>query len=173
MNAIKFSMPVIFVKDISASRKFYQEIFSLEIENDFGENVAFRDSFSIWKKGRAEEIIFGSERSEKDEISKDVELYFESSEIETVSEKVNDLKIDLIHGIREEPWGQRTIRFYDPDKFIIEVAEPMDDVIVRLSKLGVSKVEVSKKTQMSLDYIEKVIQIARATDEYLVLNSIR
>jgi len=39
MNATKFSMPVIFVKDISASRKFYQEIFSLEIENDFGARV--------------------------------------------------------------------------------------------------------------------------------------
>ena len=47
MNKTRFSMPVIFVNSIETSKKFYQDIFALEIEQDFGENIVFKNSISF------------------------------------------------------------------------------------------------------------------------------
>lgn len=158
MTKIYFSMPVIFVEDIKVSREFYQNIFSLEVEADFGENVVFKKAFSIWQKKRANKIIFENKIiSERKEVNNNVELYFETIDIESIWEKILWFKVEIIHPIKEESWGQRVIRFYDPDKFIIEVAEPMSEVIKRFHQLGFSKNDISSKTQMSLEVVEKII----------------
>ena len=33
--------------------------------------------------------------------------------------------IEYVHPVKEHGWGQRVVRFYDPDKHIIEVGENM------------------------------------------------
>lgn len=158
MTKIYFSMPVIFVEDIKVSREFYQNIFSLEVEADFGENVVFKKAFSIWQKNRAKKIIFQNKIiSERKEVNNNVELYFETNDIESIWEKISLSKVEIIHQVKEEPWGQRVFRFYDPDKFIIEVAEPMSEVIKRLHQLGMPKNDISIKTQMSLKAVEKIV----------------
>jgi len=58
MSKIQFMMQVIFVEDVKRSREFYQNIFSLEVEMDFGENIVFKEAFSIWQRDRAMRIIF-------------------------------------------------------------------------------------------------------------------
>ncbi|MBD3227874.1 MAG: hypothetical protein GF329_06770 [Candidatus Lokiarchaeota archaeon] len=70
MHKIKFSMPVILVNDISLSKKFYQDLLSLEIENDFGENIVFKDSISLWNKRQAREIIFKTNKDDLNNIKK-------------------------------------------------------------------------------------------------------
>ena len=62
MSKLNYSMTVIFVEDISISKNFYQDIFGLEIEMDFGENVVFKKAFSIWQTKLAEKIIFQKEK---------------------------------------------------------------------------------------------------------------
>lgn len=157
MASIKYLMPVILVEDIAISKQFYQDIFSLEIENDFGENIVFKEAFSIWQKKRAEEIIFKSKRKIKAKEIKSTELYFESDDIEEIWEKIKEKAVELIHGLKEEPWGQKTIRFFDPDMYIIEVAEPMEQVILRLGKQGLSEVKISNKTQMPIEIVKQII----------------
>ena len=156
MTKINFSMPVIFVDDIKVSKDFYQNIFSLEVEMDFGENIVFRDAFSIWQRNRAEKIIFENKIiAGKREGHNNVELYFESINIESIWEKILSSKVEIIHPIKEESWGQRVFRVYDPDKFIIEVAEPMNEVIKRFHRLGFSEENISSKTQMPLEVVKK------------------
>lgn len=158
MEKINFSMPVIFVEDIKISKEFYQNIFSLEVGMDFGENIVFLGAFSIWQKNRAEKIIFENKIiSGKTEGHNKVELYFESSNIESSWEKILASKVEIIHPIKEESWGQRNFRVYDPDKFIIEVAEPMVEVIKKFHQLGFSEENISIKTQMPLEVIRKSI----------------
>jgi len=158
MTKINFSMPVIFVDDIKISKDYYQNILSLEVEMDFGENIVFKNAFSIWQKNRAENLIFGGKIiSEKREGHNNVELYFETIDIESVWEKILSSKVKIIHPIKEESWGQRVFRVYDPDKFIIEVAEPMDQVIKRFYRLGLSDENISIKTQMPLEVVKKSI----------------
>jgi len=38
---MKFECTMICVKDINASRKFYENIFGLKIKYDFGDNISF------------------------------------------------------------------------------------------------------------------------------------
>ena len=159
MNKTRFSMPVIFVNSIETSKKFYQDIFALEIEQDFGENIVFKNSISLWQKKCAEEIIFGSVKENRFEKGiKAIELYFQTGNVETVYNILKGKNVEMIHGLKEENWGQKTIRFYDPDKFIIEVAEPIENVVLRFSKSGMSDEEVSKKTQMPLEIVKKIIK---------------
>ncbi len=149
-------MPVIFVDDLKVSKDFYQNIFSLEVEMDFGENIIFKDAFSIWQKNRAEKIIFENKIiAGKREGYNNVELYFESIIIESSWEKILSSKVEIIHPIKEESWGQRVFRIYDPDKFIIEVAEPMNEVLKRFHRLGFSEENISSKTQMPLEIVKK------------------
>jgi len=158
MTKINFSMPIIFVDDIKVSKDFYRNIFSLEVKLDFGENIVFKDAFSIWQKNRAEDIIFENKISSgKREVHNNVELYFETIEIESIWEKILLAKVEIIHPIKEESWGQRVFRIYDPDKFIIEVAEPMVEVIKRFHRVGLSNENISKKTQMPLEIVKKSI----------------
>ena len=69
----------------------------------------------------------------KDEISRDVifqnhsaELYFEDKEIEKFIEKLNNYPEppDYVTPFTELPWGQKLVRFYDPDGNLIEVRTP-------------------------------------------------
>jgi len=54
--------------------------------------------------------------------------------------------IDFVHEIKEQPWGQRCFRIYDPHKHIIEFGEPIPVVIKRFSIQGLSGEEIVKKT---------------------------
>ena len=158
MSKIQFMMPVIFVEDVKRSREFYQNIFSLEVEMDFGENIVFKDAFSIWQRSRAMSIIFDNiNLDEKINNYRDIELYFETLDIESVWEKVRSSNLEIIHPIKEESWGQRVFRLYDPDKHIIEVAEPMSEVVIRFHKAGLSEENISIKTQMPKEIIRKII----------------
>lgn len=151
-------MPVLFVRDISISKRFYQDLFSLKIENDFGENISFKEGFSLWQKKRAEEIIFNSKKQAYGNEGKNLELYFETSNIEAVWKRIKQKSINLIHGLKEEPWGQRTIRIFDPDNFIIEIAEPLSQVILRFADEGKSYKKISMKTQMPLKAVKKILE---------------
>lgn len=152
-------MPVIFVNDIAISKAFYQDIFNLEVEHDFGLNITFKDAISLWQIGRAEEIVYGAVKKGRFEKGvKAVELYFQTDDIEAVYQVLRKKNVELLHELKEEPWGQKTVRFYDPDQFIVEVAEPMEDVVLRFSRSGMSNEDVSKKTQMPLAVVVKIIK---------------
>ncbi|MBK5133857.1 lactoylglutation lyase [Candidatus Bathyarchaeota archaeon] len=71
-------------------------------------------------------------------------------------QKKEDIKI--IHDIREQPWGQRVFRIYDPDNHIIEFTESMTSVVLRLHSKGIKTEEISKKTMMPPEFIKMTIQ---------------
>ena len=102
MTKINFSMPVIFVEDIKVSKNFYKNILSLEVEMDFGENIVFKNAFSIWQKNRAEKIIFENKIiSEKREGHNNVELYFETIESESACKNILTSKSKLFTQLKK------------------------------------------------------------------------
>ncbi len=46
--------------------------------------------------------------------------------------------VDYLHVVHLEPWGQRTVRFLDPDQNIVEVGEALEVFISRLYERGKS-----------------------------------
>lgn len=158
---MKFAMPVIFVKDIKVSRLFYEKYFSLEVEYDFKENIAFKNAFSLWQKERAEQIIFYKDLEHNLNNMGAIELYFETSNINKAWGLLNNKDINIIHELKEEDWGQKTFRLFDPDNNIVEVAEKMNNVVRRYNRMGYDITEISKKTQMPMENIQRILKLKK------------
>ena len=59
-------------------------------------------------------------------------------------------KIEYVHPVMEHEWGQRVIRFYDPDYHIIEVGESMKLVCHRFLDSGMTKEQVAERMGVPL-----------------------
>lgn len=59
-----------------------------------------------------------------------------------------------MHPVVEHPWGQRAVRFYDPDLHIIEVGENMKTVCRRFLDSGMTEEEAAKRMDVPLKYIK-------------------
>lgn len=80
----------------------------------------FEKAFSLQTKDSRVDFI---RKTEKDVLSKpdNFELYFEEEQFEDFIEWLKSFRINYVHDVTEYPWGQRVIRFYDPDMHMIEL----------------------------------------------------
>lgn len=145
------------VKDIAAARKFYEELFHLKVIVDYGKNIVFEGGLSLqqdfdWLTGIAKEEIRQKENN--------CEIFFEEENFDAFILCLQKRKnIVLLHEISEAPWGQRIIRFYDPDYHLIEVGESLNSVIKRFERQGMNLKDIAKRMDITLD------DIARITNE--------
>ena len=114
---------LIVVKDIEKSRKFYHDLFGIDLvlDNDgnmiLTEGLVIQDEI-IWKSFLGRDILPQNNACE---------LYFEEQDIEVFVEKLERLypSIEYVNRLMTHSWGQRVIRFYDLDGNLIEVGTPM------------------------------------------------
>ncbi|HEX2970499.1 MAG TPA: VOC family protein [Bacteroidales bacterium] len=150
---------VLFVRDIEISKQFYCSIPGLAIDLDFGKNVIFRNGFTIWEI-RHDNIIpatLGKERVSG--TSNRFELYFETEDIEAYFSLLHDKGVRFLHEIHEEPWGQRTFRFFDPDSHLIEIGESIKRFITRFHEKGMNPDEISKRTSVPVFEVKRLLGI--------------
>jgi catechol 2,3-dioxygenase-like lactoylglutathione lyase family enzyme len=152
----KYHSSVFFVSDVEISKKFFTDVLGQKIESDFGRCIIFIDGFSIWDRVYAHKMM-GLTDEDISNNKKDAELYFEIEDIDSLYIKLKNEKIEFIHNIIEQPWGQRCFRIYDPDNHIIEFAEPMTVVIERLYDKGLTHNQIVKKTLMPVEIVLDVI----------------
>ena len=120
---MKLKNILIVVKDIEKSRKFYQDLFGIELVLDNDGNMILTEGLvlqdeKIWKSFLDRDIV---------PKSNSCELYFEEQDIESFVEKLEKLypDIEYVNRLMTHSWGQRVIRFYDLDGNLIEVGTPM------------------------------------------------
>lgn len=53
----------------------------------------------------------------------------------------------------DQPWGQRVIRFYDPDGHIVGLGESMRCVVVRFLRQGMSVEEAARASQFPIPFV--------------------
>ena len=63
------------------------------------------------------------------------------------------MPISYVHPVHQQPWGQRAMRFYDPDGHIIEVGETMPSVVRRFLAQGLTLEEVAQRMDVPLEYL--------------------
>ena len=151
---MKYQGCLLAVKDISASKYFYEKVIHQNVIMDIGEHVSF-EGFSL-QQGYAEIIGIapGSVKMQENNF----QLYFEVENIEEVYVEMKTIsELKWVHEIKEYPWGQRDIRVYDPDMHIVEIAEDMAVVIKRFLGMGMSKEEVAARTMFPLEVVEQYI----------------
>ncbi|PYG88779.1 catechol 2,3-dioxygenase-like lactoylglutathione lyase family enzyme [Ruminiclostridium sufflavum DSM 19573] len=152
---MKYQGVCIAVKDISLSKRFYQDLFKLEVFQDYGRNISFgglslQQDFD-WLLGIPKKSVLKE--------SNNMELYFEESEFDDFIAKLeqrNDIRY-IGDGVKEAEWGQRSVRFYDLDGHIIEVGENMKKVVKRFLDSGLSMAETSKRMEVSLSDLEMLL----------------
>lgn len=149
----------LFVKDINTSKKFYSEILGLSIQLDFGKNVIYSDGFAIWEIQNSHIIpsILGLDNISDNRFNR-FELYFESESLQQDFEYLKSKNVTFVNEIHEEPWGQLTIRFFDPDKHLIEIGESMKQLITRFHNQGLTLEEINIKTSVPIEEITRLIK---------------
>ena len=150
---LKFKCPLLVVSDMENAITFYEEVIGDRVAFDFGENVQFEGGFALQEIEKWMEMIHTDDVRSK---SNDAELYFEEKDFDKFLEYLKEFpEIQYVHPVEEAPWGQRIVRFYDPDFHIIEVGEPMDAVIKRLFDSGMTVEQVSEKSQYPIEYVKR------------------
>ena len=155
---MKYICPLLVVEDIEISKKFYLDNMEQKIKYDFGENVVFEGDFAIHLKDHYLKLPGFKTVTEIIKKSNNFELYFETAKLETIFNKLNKEGIQFIHGISEQPQGQRVIRVYDPDEHIIEIGEKLESVAIRLSKEGLTIKEICEKLSMPEDFVKNALK---------------
>lgn len=154
---MKFICPLIVVNNMEISRNFYEKVLDQKVQYDFGENISFESGFAIHLKLHFSDLI-SINKNDIVQKSNNCELYFEEDDLDSFLQKLKDMdSIEYVHGLKEQPWGQRVIRFYDPDMHIIEVGEPMESVVKRSLSKGLSIEEIVKRTLMPEEFVRQYL----------------
>ena len=120
---MKLKNVLIVVKDIEKSKQSYHDLFGLDLilDNDgnmiLTEGLVLQDE-KIWRKFLGKDII---------PENNSFELYFEEQDIDAFIKKLEQSypSIQYVNKLMTHSWGQKVIRFYDPDGNLIEVGTPM------------------------------------------------
>jgi len=158
---IKYICPLITVQDIEKSRKFYEEVLNQDVELDHGANVSFKGGFAIHDAEHYQELLRESPTTNTACEKNFMELYFESDDLDGIHEKLESTDTKFVHRIREQPWGQRVMRFYDPDGYIIEVGEPLEFVVRRFAAQDFSTEEIAERSSMPVEFVEMVLEVKK------------
>ena len=146
---------LISVADINAARKFYEDLFGLEVFQDYGRNIAFTCGLALqqdfdWLVDLPKEKVLKK--------SNNAEIVFEEQDFDGFLNKLEeDPDIEYLGEVTEHSWGQRVIRFYDLDGHIIEVGEDMKMVIQRFLDTGMAMEEISVKMDVSIEDLTKLL----------------
>jgi catechol 2,3-dioxygenase-like lactoylglutathione lyase family enzyme len=121
-----FYNTIIFVRDISISRIFYENIIGLKAENDYGTIVFFENNFVIHNGNDLLNTVFRKKPLlNLKKGKKNLEIYLETDDINESYEKIKNSGARIIHGIEKQEWGQKVFRFFDPDNHIVEIGEAL------------------------------------------------
>ncbi|MDO5573669.1 MAG: VOC family protein [bacterium] len=142
------------VSDMERTKHFYADIMEQKIMMDLGTHVAFDRGLSA-QSDFAD--LVGKPLSGKDRPN-NFELYFEVEDLDSWQEKLQKVEgIEFIHTAKEYPWGQCVFRFYDYDKYIVEVAESMESVAKRYLAQGLSVEETAEKTMFPVEFVKALL----------------
>ncbi len=120
---MKLKNILIVVEDIERARNFYHDLFGLDLLLDNDGNMILSEGLVLqekkyWTQFLGKEIIPENNSSE---------LYFEESDLEAFVERLERYYPDVryVNRLMTHSWGQKVIRFYDPDGNLIEVGTPV------------------------------------------------
>ena len=152
---MQYTCALIAVSDIHASRRFYQQLFGLTLESDYGINVAFTCGLALqqrfhWLAGLPEDSVMQK--------SHNMELCFEEEDFDGFLQKLAAYPaIERLGEVVEHSWGQRVVRFYDPDGHLIEVGESMPMVVRRFLDAGLSMEQAAKRMDLSISDLKVIL----------------
>lgn len=152
---MRYTAALISAADVHVSRRFYEELFGLKLDHDYGINVSFTCGLALqqnfaWLAGVPEDSV--AHRSHN------MELCFETEDFDGFLKQLDRRPgVRRLGDVVEHGWGQRTVRLYDPDGHLIEVGEDMGMVVRRFLASGMSMEAVSARMDVSIADLKKLL----------------
>ena len=114
---------LIVVKDCNEALKFYSDLFGLSLVRDNDGNMELTENIYL------QEVGYWEKFTDRNVIAKNnsAELYFEEPDIDAFVEKLERCypETEYVNQLMTHSWGQKVVRFYDPDGNLIEVGTPV------------------------------------------------
>jgi len=147
---MKLKNPMLVVTDIDKSVEFYKRVLGLRVVMDFGANKTLTGGLALQTAETYKDFIGTSTISFG---GKNFEIYFEEDDFDKFAAKLKECDVEYVHPPLEHTWGQRVVRFYDPDRHIIEVGENMKSVCKRFLDSGMSPEQTAKRMDVPIKFV--------------------
>jgi catechol 2,3-dioxygenase-like lactoylglutathione lyase family enzyme len=131
MKILFVATVAVIAPDPAQSREFYVDALGLALTASEGsdywssEHVAGTKHFGIWPLAEAAEACFGQRTWPADHPVPQASIEFEVADPPAVGAGAGELEergFALLHGAREEPWGQTVARLLSPEGLIVGVS---------------------------------------------------
>lgn len=139
----KLAYTILFVENLQRAKVFYEKYFDQVADVDMGELIGFESGLALWGKQdiaeqsglRADGPLLGGRGG--------MELEFHTEDIEDLFRRLHDAGVEMVHGVKTHPWGQKVFRCLDPDGHCIEVDEDLKVTARRLASEGRSTADIA------------------------------
>lgn len=148
---MKFKNPLLVVSNMAASTGFYKRVLGLHVSMDFGANVTLTGGICLQTLDTWQDFIDGKPVSLGGNAG---ELYFEEDNFDAFAERLRGQAVEYVHPVKEHRWGQRVVRFYDPDHYIIEVGENLKSVCRRFLESGMTEEQTAARMDVPLKFVK-------------------
>jgi catechol 2,3-dioxygenase-like lactoylglutathione lyase family enzyme len=117
--------------DQPQSRRLYIDTLGLPLTGQsadgylHSEQVPGTKSFGVWPLSQAAEACFGSERWPEHILVPQASVEFDVADVASVQAAADELVAagyELLHPVREEPWGQTVVRLLSPEGLIVGIS---------------------------------------------------
>lgn len=155
--SIQFHSSVLFTADVKRLSAFYTDVLGQKVQHDFYPCIVLHCGLSLWQT--SEELTVAAKLGYCCHPSgnKNLELCFETETWASDVERIKASGVILLHDVVEEPWGQQTFRFFDPDGNLVEIGESIPTFVRRHHAAELSPEDVAEKTGMPLETVFEII----------------
>ena len=114
----------LFVEDLEAAKRFYQEVFGLPVvfEDDASAVFSFGNTIINLLKTEAAHDLIAPAAVASREAGARIQFTIEVDDVDAMCAELAERGVELLNGPMDRPWGIRTASFRDPGGHIWEIA---------------------------------------------------
>jgi catechol 2,3-dioxygenase-like lactoylglutathione lyase family enzyme len=124
------STVAVIAPDPARSRRLYVDTLGLPLASESGEYFHTEElpgtkHFAVWPLSQAAEACFGSEQWPAHLAVPQVSIEFDVADVAGVHAAADELVAagyELLHPVRQEPWGQTVVRLLSPEGAIVGIS---------------------------------------------------
>jgi catechol 2,3-dioxygenase-like lactoylglutathione lyase family enzyme len=130
MNIEFLATVAVITPDPLDSRNLYVEALGLPLQGEgdgyyHSEQIGGCKSFGIWPLPQAAQACFGTDQWPAERPVPQVSIEFDVADaaaVEPAAQELEQAGYELLHGARDEPWGQTVARLQSPEGAIIGIS---------------------------------------------------
>jgi catechol 2,3-dioxygenase-like lactoylglutathione lyase family enzyme len=115
----------LFVEDLAATKRFYEEVFGLPVHYEDDDSAVFNFGntlVNLLTTTAAVELIEPASIASPDAGAR-FQLTIEVDDVDAICDELTRRGVELLNGPMDRPWGIRTAAFRDPGGHLWEIAK--------------------------------------------------